>query len=224
MLSLVVARPRSELGYCSLNHHVGKIPPRRSIDARLRHGLRSGGSCVATEFASRHTSVVAGPYGVSHFGNSFIFACDEFLYAGIILAGVTGVQPCEKFPVRRKCGCLRAFALEYSVLRILHVQDFAVKVAPQNPPSGVKSFRAGFTRIAFNGDSGMFVEEPRDGNCGKGIGRGTPGFPSLKSAEADREPAPAQQLGGLGLADVVLCAPSFEPNHHRRKLSRHRYG
>jgi len=44
----------------------------------------------------------------------------------------------------------------------------------------------------------------------------------LKGAEPDREPAPAQQLGGLGLADIVLSAPGFEPEHDRLKLFSHR--
>ena len=68
----------------------------------------------------------------------------------------------------------------------------------------------------------MFIKKLRDGNCGKRIGSGTPGFPGLKGAEPDREPAPAQQLGGLGLADIVLCAPGFEPEHDRLKLFSHR--
>ena len=68
----------------------------------------------------------------------------------------------------------------------------------------------------------MFVKKLRDGNCGKRIGSGTPGFPGLKGAEPDREPAPAQQLGGLGLADIVLSAPGFEPEHDRLKLFSHR--
>jgi hypothetical protein len=62
----------------------------------------------------------------------------------------------------------------------------------------------------------MLVEKLREGDCGKGIGRGTPSFPGLKGAEPDGEPAPAQQLGGLGLANVVLCAPSLESDHRRR--------
>ena len=79
---------------------------------------------MAAAFASRRPLVVAVPDGVSAFGNRFIFACDESLDPGIIFAGVTGVALREKFPIGRKGGCLRAFALEYSVFRILHVQDF----------------------------------------------------------------------------------------------------
>src|SRR6516225_6599385 len=81
----------------------------------------------------------------------------------------------------------------------------------------VKSLGAWSPGIALHGDSGMFLEKLGEGYYGKGIGRGTPGFPGLKGAEADRKPAPAQQLGGLGLTYIVLCAPGFEPNHHRRK-------
>jgi hypothetical protein len=42
---------------------------------------------------------------------------------------------------------------------------------------------------------------------GKRIGRGTPSFPGLQDAESDKESAPGQQLGGPGLADIVLLVP-----------------
>ena len=53
----------------------------------------------------------------------------------------------------------------------------------------------------------MFVEELREGNCGERIGRGTAGFPGLKGAEPDREPAPAQQRwqGVSFLCHPILC-------------------
>ena len=61
----------------------------------------------------------------------------------------------------------------------------------------------------------MFVKKLDKGYYGKAIGRGAAGFPGLKGAEPDRKPAPAQKLGGLGLADIVLCTPGFEPEHDR---------
>jgi hypothetical protein len=68
----------------------------------------------------------------------------------------------------------------------------------------------------------VLVKKLDKGYYGKAIGRGAAGFPGLKSAEPDREPALAQQLGGLGLADIVLCAPGFEAEHDRLKLFSHR--
>ena len=100
---------------------------------------------------------------------------------------------------------------------------FSVKSSSSSQRSGVKSFWTWSAGIALNRDSGMFVEELRDGSRGKGIGRGPPGLPGLKGAEPDRESAPAQQLGGLGLADIVLCAPGFEPAPDWQKLFRHGY-
>ena len=68
----------------------------------------------------------------------------------------------------------------------------------------------------------MLFKKLGKGYHGKAIRGGTPGFPRLKGSEADREPAPTQQLGGLGLADIVLCAPGFEPDDDGRELFSHR--
>ena len=76
-------------------------------------------------------------------------------------------------------------------------------------------------RIAFDRDSWVFVEELRKRYFGKAIGCGLSCFPSLESAEPDREPASAEQLGGLGLADIVVFAPGFEPEDHGPKFSGH---
>jgi hypothetical protein len=85
----------------------------------------------------------------------------------------------------------------------------------------MESLRPWSARITFYGDSRVLVKKLDKGYYGKAIGRGAAGFPRLKSAEPDREPAPAQHLGGLGLADIVLCAPGFKAERDRLKLFRH---
>jgi len=64
----------------------------------------------------------------------------------------------------------------------------------------------------------VLVKKLGEGNCGKAIGRETPSFSGLQGADMDVEPAPAQQLCSLDLADIVVCAPGFEPQDNRRSV------
>jgi hypothetical protein len=41
----------------------------------------------------------------------------------------------------------------------------------------------------------------------------------LKGSEPDGKSAPTQQLDGLGLTDIVLCAPGFESDDDGQEFS-----
>jgi hypothetical protein len=88
--------------------------------------------------------------------------------------------------------------------------------------SGEERFRPRLSRIAFNGNLGMFLEEIIESCGGVRIRREAAAFPILESAQGNRETGMAEESAGIRLAELIGSSPLFEELNDGRKIFSHR--